>query len=112
MTKKRRKFTSEEKLAILKRHFVGKEKISEICSELDLHVNQFYRWQGELFSNGMSFFQKDKVPNKEIKDLKIQVDILSKQLVNKDSVIAEITEDYVKLKKKNVVNSATNGWYQ
>ncbi|MCP4270131.1 MAG: hypothetical protein GY777_31920, partial [Candidatus Brocadiaceae bacterium] len=94
------------------RHFVEKEKISDICSDLDIHVNQFYRWQGELFSQGGSFFKKDNVPNKELKELKTQVDSLSKQLVNKDSVIAEITEDYVRLKKKNLVNSVTNGWSQ
>ncbi len=80
MSKKRRRFTSNEKLAILKRHFVEKEKISDICSELDIHVNQFYRWQGELFSQGMSFFQKEKSPNKELKELKelkTQVDTLN-----------------------------------
>ena len=109
MSKKRRRFSSDEKLAILKRHFVGKEKISDICGELDIHVNQFYRWQGELFSQGMAFFQKDIVPNKELKELKTQVDGLNKLLINKDSVIAEITEDYVRLKKKNLVNSVTNG---
>lgn len=109
MSKTRRRFSSDEKLVILKRHFVAKEKISDICSELDIHVNQFYRWQGELFSQGMSFFQKSTVPNKELKELKTKVEILNKQLANKDSVIAEITEDYVRLKKKNLVNSVING---
>ena len=51
LPKKRRRFLPENKLSLLKRHFVGNESVSDICDEEDLHPNQFYRWQSELFTN-------------------------------------------------------------
>ena len=42
---KRRRFSEEQKVEALKRHLVGKEKISIICDNLQIHPNQFYEWQ-------------------------------------------------------------------
>jgi len=36
MEKKRRRFTPEEKLRILHRHFLQKVPVSAVCDELDL----------------------------------------------------------------------------
>ena len=55
--RQRRRFSSEEKVAALKRHLVGKEEISAICDELKLHPNQFYEWQRTFFENGTKAFQ-------------------------------------------------------
>jgi transposase-like protein len=38
---RRRRFTAAEKVAVLKRHLVGKEDVSAICEDLKLHPNQF-----------------------------------------------------------------------
>lgn len=105
MGKKRRQFGTEDKLSILKRHFIGKEKISDICEDLDIHPNQFHRWQGELFSGDSSFFKDKKSSNNESREIKkLQDDnvSLTRIIEKKDMVIAEITEEYVRLKKKNL----------
>jgi len=47
--KQRRKFSGEEKVAILKRYFLNKEAVSDICDELSISPNQFYRWQKEFW---------------------------------------------------------------
>ncbi len=39
--KRRRQFSGEEKVAILKRHLVNHEKISDICQEMGLGPNLF-----------------------------------------------------------------------
>ena len=101
--KQRRKFNSEEKLSILKRHLQGKEAVSDICEEMGLAPNQFYRWQKEFFDNGAVAFEKNgRSKRKEATKVRIleeKVEKLQAKLSYKDNVIAEITEDYVKLKK-------------
>ncbi len=41
MSKKRRHFSPEEKVAILKLHLLEKLPVSQICKQHDLHPNQF-----------------------------------------------------------------------
>jgi len=97
---KRRQFSAEEKVKILKRHLVGKEGISDICEEVGLNPNQFYRWQLEFFENGVAAFERrGKRENVKVRKLEDKIVSLESRLHHKDNVIAEITEDYVKLKK-------------
>lgn len=97
---KRRQFSAEEKVKILKRHLVGKEDISDICDQLEINPNQFYRWQGELFENGAVAFERyGKREEAKIRKLEDKVEALESRIQHKDNVIATITEDYVKLKK-------------
>ena len=57
MRKERKRFTPEEKVAILKRHLVDKVPVSELCEEPGLRPTVFYRWQKEFFENGAAAFQ-------------------------------------------------------
>ena len=100
--KKPRKFESKEKLSILKRHYVNGDKVSDICEQNNIHPSLFYRWQAELFTNGDVVFEQKKsnqLENKAVQQLKHENEQLQKRIHHKDNVIAEITEDYVKLKK-------------
>ena len=101
MSKNRRNYSSEEKVSILKRHLLGKELISDICDDLDIAPTQFYRWQKEFFDNAPLAFEKKKGRQSNVKtrNLEEKVEKLESRLRHKDNVIAEITEDYVKLKK-------------
>ena len=54
MKKRRKHYTPEEKVAILRRHLLDKEPISKLCDELGLQPTVFYRWQKEFFENGAS----------------------------------------------------------
>lgn len=97
----RRNYTGEEKVAILKRHLVGDETVSDICDELGLNPNLFYRWQKELFANGAAAFEKTGRREKRRKDkLEQKVERLEAKLSHKDEVIAEIMEEHVALKKE------------
>lgn len=100
--KSRRQFRSDEKAAALKRHLVGGEAVSAICEDLDLAPNLFYRWQKELFDHAAAAFEvKGRGPRVDTKTraLEKKVEKLQTKLAHKDGVIAEITEDYVTLKK-------------
>lgn len=100
----RRQFSSSEKAAILKRHLMGGEAVSAICEELDLAPNLFYRWQKELFDHADAAFEvkgrgrsrSDQVVSRK---LERENEKLRAKLTRKDNIIAEVTEDYVKLKK-------------
>jgi len=99
MTKHRRHFTGTEKVAILKRHLVEKVPISDLCDEFHLYPNQVYSWLKEFFENGHVAFDNGRKARavEDAKDHKIEQ--LEAKLQRKDSVLAELMEEHVLLKK-------------
>jgi transposase len=97
MEAKRRRFTGEEKVAILRRHLVEGVLVSDLCDEHGLNPTMFYRWQKELFENGAAAFAR----RSNGRERKLEEDIarLRTRLAHKDEVIAEIMESHVELKK-------------
>lgn len=53
----RRRFTAQQKVAILKEHLVEKLAVSEVCDRHGLNPTAFYRWQKEFFENGAPAFE-------------------------------------------------------
>lgn len=99
MTKRtRRKFTAQEKVAILRKHLLEGQPVSEVCDAHELNPTQFYRWQQEFFENGAAAFERtDKRASQAEK--RRQADLETK-LQKKDSVIAEIMEELIAEKKR------------
>ena len=97
MAKSRRTFTAQEKVAILRRHLLDKQPVSDVCEEHGLNPNVFYRWQKELFENGSAAFERGNGAHERAIERKIEH--LSAKLAHKDEVIAEIMESHVALKK-------------
>jgi len=58
MRKRRRQYTAEQKVAILKEHLVEGKPLSDLCDAYDLHPTVFYRWQREFFEKGALAFEK------------------------------------------------------
>jgi transposase-like protein len=97
----RRHHTAAVKAAALRKHHVDKVPVSDICDELKIQPSVFYHWQRALFEN------VDKALGKEgsgqsarEKQLEAEVTALKARLARKDAVIAEISEEHVKLKKE------------
>lgn len=101
MTRSRRHFGDDEKLAVVKRHLVDKTPVSELCDELGLQPTQVYTWQKQLFENGGSAFAKPgrKSKKEETKD-KMKIVALEQKIQLKNEVVAELLEEHVQLKKK------------
>jgi len=97
MANGRKKFSASDKVAILRRHLLDKVPVSDLCDELGLNPNVFYRWQKEFFEHGSAAFER-RSDGPERKLAK-KVDALTAKLAQKDSVIAEIMEAHVALKK-------------
>jgi transposase len=95
----RRHFPDHEKVAILKRYLIDKVPISDLCDELKLYPNQFYDWLKKFFENGHLAFangRKSKAVEAP-KDKKIEK--LEAKLQRRDTVLAELMEEHVLLKK-------------
>ena len=98
MSKQRKHFTAQEKVAILRRHFLDKMPVSELCQELGLQPTVFYRWQKQFFEQGAAAFEPQ--PGKKAKEREQRVvAALERKLQTKDSVLAELMEEHVALKK-------------
>jgi transposase-like protein len=97
----RRNHSSEQKAALLKRHHVDKEPVSDLCDEHKLQPSVFYGWQRHLFANAAVVFDTPKKgASSREQELLARVAQLEAKLAKKDAVIAEISEEYVKLKKE------------
>jgi len=51
MKKERKRYSAEQKVAILRWHVVDREPTSKPCDELGLQPSLFYRWRKEFFEN-------------------------------------------------------------
>ena len=101
MTRQRRHFTPEQKVALLRLHLLEKKPVSDICQEHNLAVNLFYLWQKQLFENGTAAFEnsgKHRKAGQDAKDRKIAAP--QDKLQRKNEVLSELMEEHTQLKKE------------
>ena len=101
MSSKRKKYSAQEKVRLLRLHLIEKEPVSDICDRCGLNPNVFYRWQKVFFENGVAAFNQVGNGRKDghTKKLERQNVQLKAKLAGKDEVIAEIMASHVQLKK-------------
>ena len=58
--RKRRHFSPEDKIKILRLHLLEGRPISELCEEHGIHPTLFYQWQKTFFENGASAFESKR----------------------------------------------------
>ena len=59
MKERRRRYTPEEKVAIIRKHLLDGVGVSDLCDEHQLNPTVYYRWQKEFFEGGAAAFIKD-----------------------------------------------------
>jgi transposase-like protein len=94
---KRRKFSAQEKVAILKRHLVEKVPVADLCDECQLNPNVFYNWLKLFFERAPLVFESQPKAERDGKDKKIVA--LEAKLAQKNEVLAELMMEHVQLKK-------------
>jgi transposase len=97
MRKKRKNYTAEEKVRLLKQHLVNGVAVSEICDQNELQPTVFYRWQRQLFEKGAAAFQTDQ--DREVRQMKQEVSRLEEKIAKKNEVLGELMEEHIGLKK-------------
>jgi transposase-like protein len=99
----RRKFSAEQKAAILRRHLVEKTTVSDLCEKYELQPSQFYLWQKQAMDSLAVALEPNpnrRESNAKEKKLSKENEALKSKLSRKDNIIAEISEEFVKLKKE------------
>ena len=100
-SKQRRHFSSQEKVAILKRHLVDRVAISDLCDEYHLAPTVLYRWQQQFFEQGASAFERGRTKGaREANTGEGKIALLEAKLQRKDAVLGSVMEEYVRLKKE------------
>jgi len=97
MRKKRKNYTPEEKVQILRRHLVDHVQVSDLCDEYSLQPTVFYRWLKQFFENGAAAFQGHE--NAEVKKLNKKIGQLEERLTKKHEVLSELMEEHLRVKK-------------
>ena len=101
--RQRRQFTPDEKAAILRRHLADKIPVSDLCDEYHIQPSLFYLWQRQALENLGAVFQDGRARRsheQRTKRERERIAVLEAKLVKKDAVIAEVSEEYLALKKK------------
>jgi len=99
----RRHHTAQQKAEMLKKHHLGKVPVSDLCDQNQLQPSVFYRWQHQLFERAAHAFTDTGGPSRREQELEQRIALLEAKLAKKDSIIAEISEEYVLLKKQRGV---------
>lgn len=102
MSKKtRRHHTPDQKIYLLRRHHLEKVPVSEVCEGAELQPSVFYGWQRHLFEHGALAFgeSRKRIETSREQQLEAEIERLKARLARKDEVIAEVTEELVKVKK-------------
>ncbi len=100
---KRRQFTPEDKATILRRHLVDKVPVSDLCDEYHIQPSLVYLWQRQAFEHLATAFQDGRsrrAAQRSTASERERIAALEAKLAKKDAVIAEVSEEYLALKKK------------
>jgi len=97
MRKKRKHYSPEEKVRLLKEHLVNGTAVSQICDENKLQPTVFYRWQRQFFEQGAAAFKSDQ--DRERTRLKKKIASLEEKVAKKNEVLGELMEAHIDLKK-------------
>lgn len=95
---KRRRFSAEEKVRILREHLLEHTPVSDLCEKHAIKPSQYYQWQKLFFENGAEAFASKRSRSSQGKER--QIEQLKGQLAHKDEIIAEVAEAFVTLKKQ------------
>lgn len=96
MKNEKRKYTSEFKVKLIREHLENQVPAGKICEQYNIHPNLFYLWKKEFFSGAVKIFEKSKTSKtEEEKYMRLE-----EKLRDKDSLISELAEDNLRLKKK------------
>lgn len=100
MSKQRRRhFSAEEKVKILRLHLLEGKAISALCEEHGIQPSLFYNWQRQFFENGSRAFEGGPLDRSENK-LHKEIEHLEDRLQRKHEVLSELMEEHIRLKKE------------
>jgi transposase-like protein len=102
MKRDRRSFSPPQKAEVVRRHLIGKERVSDLAEELKVQPSQIHGWVKLVLDQAEKAFDRGAARSTQrvegAKDQKIVR--LEEKLVKKNEVVAELMEAHVQLKKE------------
>ena len=92
---KRKRYSAENKVSILREHLEKNISIADICEKYHIHPNQLYRWKKEFFENAVEIFSAKRGRNKK----ETTTNELENKIKQRNEVIAELLQENLNLKK-------------
>lgn len=90
----------EKKLKLLREHIQQKVPVSEICEKHGIRPSVYYAWQKNLLESGsLDGPRRTEKESSELKKAKRRIAQLEAKLQYKDTIMAELLEEHVGLKK-------------
>ena len=97
---RRKRYTAEEKVGILREVLEEGKSISQTAEKYGVHPNNVMAWRKQLIEGGVQTFQiKRSDISSKAEERKVAA--LEGKIKQKDEVIAELAEELLALKKKN-----------
>jgi transposase len=97
---KRKRYTSEEKVKILREVMEEGKSVSSAAEANGVHPNQIMNWRKQMFESALQAFEIKRADITE-KALEKQTKAFEDKLRHKDNVIAELAQELLELKKKH-----------
>ena len=95
----RKRYTPEEKVSILREVLEDGKSMSSVAGEHGVHPNMLLNWKKQLFEGAAGMFVV-KRPDVSEQAAERRARELEEELARKDSVIAELAQEVLQLKKK------------
>ena len=94
----RKRYSAEEKSAIILEILQDGKKVSEVAEEHEIHPNQIMQWKKQALENMAQIFKIERMDITAKKEQR-EISELKNQIAHKDSVIAELADENMSLKK-------------
>ncbi len=101
--RQRRQFTPEVKATILRRHLADKVPVSDLCDEYLIQPTLFYLWQRQALEHLSAALSEGRTARHQAPTVsaeRARIVALEARVAKKDQIIAEVSEEYLALKKK------------
>lgn len=101
---KKKRYTAEEKMMILREHLEKHIPISDLADKYGIHPNAIYGWRKQVIENAPTNLSKVETKRTERKhlDMTRKIAELEALLAKRETLIAELVEDNINLKKKSI----------
>ena len=98
MNQARNRHTANRKVEILREHLENQIQISELSRRYGVKPNLIYKWKKQLFEGAVDTFnrQHERVSQGQ----SARIGHLEDKIKDKDSLIADVLADNIRLKKK------------
>ena len=94
----RKRYSAEEKSAIVLEILQDGKKVSEVAEEHGVHPNQIMQWKKQALENMAELFKTERGDITAKKERR-EISELKSQIAHKASVIAELADENMSLKK-------------